>query len=416
MYLKNKIFTSVLIAMVYCIYPANLIHSQEESTKGYNFIPGTVITNSNKVITGFIAKDFYQGFVKCYFKKKLNDEKATVFLPGEISGYRFKDNGNMFISKEVTTESDTRLYFLEQLIKGKANVYFLRDGLEHYYIEKDTSNMMELTETDIYLTNSKGLRYKKPASYTGKLKYMLADCPVLFDRIDNLKLEHIELIRLIYDYNQMVGEKGPNIIYEYSLRPVVMHLGIEGGIVYNVMGYNAVSTNFSPGYEIGCKFDFENFLPNADRTILQTGLYFQRFSGYTFYTREHGVLSSGMIYNNYKVDKLDIKLMAIKIPVTYNYFILTGKVKPYIGAGLINMFLFNQSQNLSIMRFIQSYDSNPLPAWNVGIVGNAGVKIMMKNKHSMSFSLNYEYLGNLNSNPLFGLHNKNLSILAGYSL
>ena len=57
-----------------------------------------------------------------------------------------------------------------------------------------------------------------------------------------------------------------------------------------------------------------------------------------------------------------------------------------------------------------------MPIWNIGFQGNLGTKFIMKNKHSVSLELNYEYTGNLIANPVLGMRNNIFSLMAGYTL
>jgi hypothetical protein len=394
----------------------HLIYAQNESSKDYNFVKGSIITTSNIKVDGYIARDNYEGYIKCYFKKNRGDN-ATAYQPGEIIAYRFKEGGEYFISKEAPLRTGNKLYFLKQLIKGKANVYYLLDGSAYYFIETDSTKMLELSEPDIYLTNKEGKQYKKPASYPGKLKFVLAECPELFAGIEKSKLNDQDLTDIVNDYNLKAGKNESSYIYQYNLRHVVMHVGLGLGLGLNSMNFSYVSTGLSPGATIGCKLEFDNLFPNADRSFLQTGLFLQQFSTYNFNTRGYDVYYNNKSY--YGVDRINnvtVNKLAIHIPFTYNYLFSLGKIRPYAGFGMTNDFLINQNKNLDIQYFLPYNRNYSMPIWNIGFQGNLGTKFIMKNKHSVSLELNYEYTGNLIANPVLGMRNNIFSFMAGYTL
>lgn len=392
----------------------NLIQAQNESAKHYNFVRGYIITSSAVEVNGYIARDYYEGYVKCYFKKNLNDN-PTAYLPGEIIGYRFKDTGEFFVSKEVPFPPENKLYFLKQLIKGKANVYFLIDGPVYYFIETDHTKMLELTEQTVYLTDKEGKQFKKPSAYAGKLKFVLAECPELFDKIEKSKLNDKELTEIVNDYNLKAGRNEPCIIYDYGLRHIRMHVGIALGFGLNSMNFSYVNTSLSPGSTIGCKFVFDNFFSNADRSFLQTGIFLQNFAAYTFNTKGYGIYYYDKYYRVDKMDNVHVNKLALQIPVTYNYLFSLGKIRPFIGLGMTNVFLLSQNKNLDIQYFLPYNKDYSLPIWNIGIEGNLGTNFILKNKHAISLELNYEFTGNLISNPVLGLRNNTLTFMAGYT-
>lgn len=129
-------FSKLFILLLFCFISIVNLVAQE------NFKPGYIITNSNDTIKGFISQLNKDAFTKCSFKKNLN-EKSIDYLPGEIFAYRFQNDGKYFITKETTLSSGNKTIFLEYLIKGKANIYFMRDNVDHYFIETDNVKMIE---------------------------------------------------------------------------------------------------------------------------------------------------------------------------------------------------------------------------------------------------------------------------------
>jgi hypothetical protein len=105
-----------------------------------NFTPGYIISNTNDTIRGYIQQ-FTSGSTICNFKKS-TEGPAIAYTPVDISAYRFDDNGKFFVSKEAPLESGNKILFLEFLIKGKASIYFMRDNMEHYFIETEKDELI----------------------------------------------------------------------------------------------------------------------------------------------------------------------------------------------------------------------------------------------------------------------------------
>jgi len=401
--------TASILLILFIIGVLPMIPLQAEG----NFKAGYIITNSKDTIKGFISQVNVDAYTRCSFKMTL-DGNVTDYNPGEISAYRFGDDGMYFISKQIQTADGTKVLFIEYLIKGNANIYFMRDHVDHYYIETENNKLMELSEPETRIEKKDGLTYLKPASYFGKLKFMLSDCPDIYPEIDKLKLEPQSLITLAKDYHTKVCTTEQCVIFESKSKPIKLHLGIMVGASLNSFDFQKGYTNYAFGSLMGLKLELENLFFNSKQSLLQVGLVMNKFSTYTFYLRDNYYFYYNDKYiTSAKTEGVDINTYALKIPVTYNYLLSLGKIRPYIGVGLDNTLLLSQNKNLYINYFAKDAS---FPIWSTGFVANTGVRSMMKNGHFFSMELSYEYTRSLIANPLFGLQNSIFSLSAGYTL
>jgi hypothetical protein len=100
-----------------------------------NYVPGYIITNKQDTIHGLI--DFRTDRMNnsvCKFKVSLQDSVKT-YLPYEISGYRFVNETKYYISKTVTIDKVEYKLFLEYLVQGILNLYYLDNGNPCYIFE-----------------------------------------------------------------------------------------------------------------------------------------------------------------------------------------------------------------------------------------------------------------------------------------
>ena len=368
-----------------------------------NFTPGYIISNTNDTIRGYIQQ-FTSGPTICNFKKS-TEGPAIAYTPIDISAYRFDDDGKFFVSKEAPLESGNKILFLEFLIKGKASIYFMRDNMEHYFIETEKDELIELSESPQILENSNGVKWIKQPRYKGKLKYILSDCPEITSKIETLSLQSKELINLAKDYHAKVCDSEQCIVFERKSKPVKIRTRIEAGIGFNQFRNQITHTNFSPGALIACKFDFENLLFSAERTTFQTGLILQHYSNYTRYRAE----KDSWVWNYRRADttKVTINTLAIKIPLIINYTFPLGKVKPYIGGGIMNSFAKSSSTEI-IRKF---------PLYQIGLVGTTGASYTLNNAHKLNIGLSFEYnIDLVDIDFFYSLRSRNLSVVLGYEL
>lgn len=177
----------------------------------------------------------------CTFRVSKNDTTIR-FTPDEIVGYRFKDS-KYFVSKTVNEKK----VFLEYLIHGKLDIYYLRDDTtDHYYIEKEDVSLRELPYQEVLEENNEDgkLYYKKKTKYIGLLHYYLRDAPKLQSKIDGLRtLYHDNLISIAEDYHKAVCDGEKCIIYEKKLPKFKADLEIVGGYTTGLYGYREPKTN-----------------------------------------------------------------------------------------------------------------------------------------------------------------------------
>jgi len=402
---RHKIVLNSLIIFLAVVFSTGELKAQDNNRSGY------IITKSNDTIKGYILNVNIGQFTKCLFQKD-SHMKPVEYSPEDIIAYRFDNGGKFFVSKEVPSGTGKTTLFLEYLIKGKANLYFMRDNTEHYYIQKENELLIELTEPKMIAADFGGEVYSHPQKYTGRLKYILSDCPAVFPEIDAVKLYPDQLIRLAKDYHNQVCDSAKCIIYERKLHPVKINLGVFAGVSYNDFKFN--TANFTDKRAVGfagCVVEIENLFFSLERITLNTGLAAQYLTTYTFNTDNY--ISQNVVFMKKQVSDMNMKAFTIKIPVMINYIFTQTRLRPYLGGGITNMFFLTQNKDIYITDYNEYY-GQPVPLYHLGIVGTAGLKYKLKDAHSVFAEFSYEKIQNMNMNEILRMHNKTISFRAGY--
>jgi len=145
----------------------------------------------------------------CRFRT--NDrEDELKYSPYDIAAYRFNES-KYFVSKEVNGAQ----VFLEFLIKGQINIYYLRDYKgDHYFLEKVDNPIIELPyEEGIKYVDDKKVFFRTK-KHIGLLTYYMQDAPEFQSRINEIgKPGHESLIKLSEDYHDKVCKDRACIIY-----------------------------------------------------------------------------------------------------------------------------------------------------------------------------------------------------------
>ena len=169
-YVMNKYF--ILISLAIILANSDIL-AQKDFKSGY------ILTNSGDTIKGFIdLQNPTLNSMECVFSKEEEGDNSIKYKPGEIKEYRVF-NHRYYISKKVSVDSSEKDVFLEFLVNGKAKLYYLKDySYEYFYLEKEDSELVELSNEIVGVEDKDGNRFDKESKkYIGIMSFYLADAP-----------------------------------------------------------------------------------------------------------------------------------------------------------------------------------------------------------------------------------------------
>jgi hypothetical protein len=235
-----------------------LLNAQRE------FRPGCVIKNNGDSLFGNLA---YQNdiLMSQLCKYKSDNDTEITYYPEDISSYRFF-NGKFYISKEV----NQRKIFLEYLFNGIVKIYYQRDNEgDHYYIEKDTIPLTELSymESTKYIDGKEYISEQK--GFIKQLEFFMPDANGIDQRIKAIqKLEHRDLIKLADYYHSKVCADKSCIIYEKNA-PLLT------AFIEPLVGYLKFKDIKDANLEYGAYLNF--WAPRtSERLFLRTGFIYNK--------------------------------------------------------------------------------------------------------------------------------------------
>jgi hypothetical protein len=318
-----------------------------------NFKPGQVFFMNGDSLSGEIDSrgNIFMGQI-CRFRSfgsEKTPENEKEYTPNDIAGYRF-DNGKYFQSKEI----NGRKTFLEFLINGKISVYYNRDDNgDHYYIDKDSSGIIELPYED-YIKYANNVPYRHHSTiYLGLLNYYMQDAPGFQSKIAKLgNPGHRNLIKLAKEYHNIVCADEQCIVYEKHVPFIKISFEITAGL-------SVINTENFEGF----KNVYDKKI--SDKIYLQYGLithlwmprenenlYFR--SGIQFTNLEANRTKDSLLYidNNMKAHFITVigekaQLFNYKIPLQLEYIFSTGTFRPKVAWGLNLYFPFEFDHSLT---------------------------------------------------------------------
>lgn len=413
--MKHGLILSILII----IFSVHICFGQND------WKPGYIIKLQGDTIYGFIDnRGSKSNSQQCYFRKEEVGE-TQILKPQDLVGYRFIDS-KLFISKNIDGLEYEMPVFLEFLFSGKVNIYHLKDENDRYFIEKN-ADMYELKNTLKLDTIDKIEYLKEKKEYIGTLKFLFQDAMIQTE-INESKFTPQSLIKISKNYHKKVCPEEKCIVYEKSLAPIHINWGLHTGLSVNTMDFGTyTTTNYGLGNLLGCRLEFENVIDWQENLNFVLDFTFQRFTNYELsqikdrsysrilYNNTAYILTNNNIYST-EVKYLDVNIntIALKIPLTMNYIFSKSNIRPYIGAGFINMFILSQNKDFIYRLFYDEFN-NSIPTYHLGLVGKVGCKYMLQNKQSIYAELNFEHTESMNINELLQLKNNLSSFIVGYA-
>lgn len=193
----------------------------------------------------------------------------TDFYPSDILGYRFND-GKYFVSKKI----NRKFYFLEFLVDGVVDIFYLRDEYVHdrYFIQSEEDEELReipYNEEEKYIDGK--LYNVKSTRHVGFLKYYMPSDKKFAGRIDQVgTVNHKSMMTLAKDYHEAVCDDYSCVVYEKKL-PLIKtkYEYFIGGLRYQ-LGQSIDDSDNSDYFEFGTNFIF--WLPRTnERWYFKTG-------------------------------------------------------------------------------------------------------------------------------------------------
>lgn len=203
------------------VFSTSLLYARPDFRSGY------IIDALGDTIVGKIdyQGDLLMGSV-CIFEKV--DSVIKEYSPNDILAYRFTD-GKYYVSREI----ESKKVFLEYLIKGKVNIYYLRDNAgDHYFLDKEGLDLTEIPyESGTKYVNNREVYYETK-THLGILHYYMQDAPEFESKIQYIKEpNHQNLVDLAEEYHKVVCDGEKCIIYEKKQPFIKVNIEVVSGIL-----------------------------------------------------------------------------------------------------------------------------------------------------------------------------------------
>ncbi len=327
--MRKKYFLFFLIFL-----QLNIISSGQKGLK-----QGYIITSDFDTLRGYIKlKSNFENSESCEFAQTEN-QIPKAYSPYDIRAYRI-ENSKYYLSKDIVMDSVKKKIFLEYLVDGIVDLYYLKDrGNEYYFIEKDTLLMQLSNDGSIVTVKGKGGQgefesnyFKNSNQYKRILQYLFQDSKETLAEIPNTAFDYRPLIKITKDYHKSVCKDNNCIDFTKSTNKGLF-LEPYLGAIYSRMGLKTSQdyvTEFKPyaGLQLRLR-PFKGF----SRWYFVAGFNYSanNFEG----DFENSLNQYGLPY------WIHAKYSVLRLPLTIEYSMPLENVQPFISLSYNNILLLN---------------------------------------------------------------------------
>lgn len=377
---------SLLFAVLFCI--AILLTAQGNYKEGY------LIANGGDTIRGWI--DFRTSGMnskECYFKE---NEKAEVkiFHPGEIEGYRFRNEGKYYVSRNIDVKNEPEKVFAEFMLKGVVNLYYYVGKQDYYFIEDKDGKTTMITQEDekiikdyIHGTDRYATKYKTDDKYKGILTLLFHESKSAMTSLKSINFKQNDIIGITKKYHDDVCTNGESCVvfetkkdnkyFSYQFMPYA-GLKVTNLTIYQSFPLNHAKeiSSLSPIIGVQCNFAIPRWMKSAS---LNVDISLSRIDGDKEYINPEEQTKKWI----YKAN-----VMQLTNRIGGQYTFLKGRFTPTLEAGLNNIFILGDVTSEYIpVRPKENIDSGKM---FLGYYLGIGVDYGLKNEHKVRLQLSYE--------------------------
>lgn len=317
-----------------------------------NFKQGYVITNQNDTIDGWI--DFRTDHVnteRCRLKKVLEDVD-TIYLPGEIKGYRFSEEGKFYVSDEIEVDGKMKKVFLEYLLQGIVSLYYYPDV---YYLQDEKGEKHLISKGDDIEIQNADTKYKtfrkEDTRYIGLLKHHLHQSFNVLKKADKIRYNAKDIVDLTKTYHDDVCTTGEEcIIFKANTKKnVKFNFSVYAGLQYN--SFKLSKERFNKVVD-----DITSLSPVVGVQLNLSAPRLNKYLSLQLDISLSGIKSSiypeeGICTNNAHIYESDFAVcLSNKTGLKYTFMQLSERIQPIIEGG-VNLSRFLSSGNSDVIEY-----------------------------------------------------------------
>jgi hypothetical protein len=196
-----------LFILFYTLFPAMAAMAQ------HDFRPGYIVTYNNDTLHGQIDyAPMKINSIMCNFRPD-STSPVKIYSAKDIKGYAFI-SGKHCVAKNISINDKPVLYFLEYIVKGEVNLYYLKISRFEYYFLERAGIMYELSNDNIPYMEGRITYTKESEEYKRVLLSVFKDTPDIAGEIQHTYFTRKSLTDLMITYHELINKPKGYKIYE----------------------------------------------------------------------------------------------------------------------------------------------------------------------------------------------------------
>jgi hypothetical protein len=336
-----------------------------------SFKQAFIVKNTGDTVKGYIEEGYENKISETVtFKKDMSQRDAQYLTVADVVAFGF-DGGNTFKKVTYTDPADGQkaASFAKFLVSGYYKLYdFLKNDKRFFIIVTPQDSTYLLYEDEYSSTGAITLS----GNYKNVLMFVASGCEKFRKRAEDVNYSEGEVLDFINKVNNCVSPSTQNEVL-YKKPKGETHVFVYAGGFY-------IGSDYDVTGRIMAKFT----LPSVDKRLaLNVGVNFMaQHKNEKFYYSYSGAVSS----TDYKTALVSTQF--VSVPLAIQYYLATGKLRPYVEAGL--SFLSSKisgelSSNLSTVLPETDYTG-------ISLVGAVGVDYVLQKHLIIKAEWRYEYV------------------------
>ncbi len=292
--------------------------------------------------------------------------KEIEYTPDQLSEYQ-TESGRIYISKELEINGSSKKYFLEKLVVGDINLYYMKIKKEKIFIIEKDSSIFELLQKN----DSSSREY----SYRIKLKELYLDTNAV--KLSRYQKNNLKLL---------TERQNSNNYKPFPFIKLGVLIGLSASKIFSPVDVSSVYAE-----DMNSKFDL-SFIP---------GVFFDIpiFLGYTSFHPEILYIQNSFsetIEKDSTVYDILLKYSSLNLPLLIRYTYPSFRIRPYTELGIL--YSYHQYRTQEIYRsifcndivYLEKMNSDDIISKNMlGFTGGIGVQYNFNYRKSLYFEFRY---------------------------
>lgn len=388
---KTNLLTACFLSVLTLFIPAKLFPQKSYS-------PGYVVTSTFDTIKGMInLRTNNQNKRVCNFIRPGSPEPVS-YGPEDIRAFRI-DNSKYYVSREIELDSVKQTVFLEYLVDGIVDLYYLKTLTdEYFFVEKD--NVMTVLSNKSHLVNRtvtvhNGSEFTKTYEvnserYKNVLRYLFQDSPETLREIQQTSFAYRPLINIAVDYHNNVCKDWQCINFTRSIKKNIYFEPFVGIVNSEMHLETSSDAAKNTGIIAGMMMRFQP-VKTFSRWNVLTGLNFS----HSKFDKEFITRLYNQPYPNDRLTQVFTEYSSVRFPVMLERSFSDRELQPMISAGVTGNFLLNKkfyTADIDPEAHLQPAEIRTyMRTFQLGYCVEAGIRLWEEKKSYFVFAIGYEH-------------------------